>query len=394
MSEYRVDGANGKPLVIPKGRWYMSAKARPERLQRNDLSREARQVYACLELGTMGFSQEVALMRKGDRDVPMTFAFIAERTGLRRQHIHDRYWPELEREGLVAKRAINPELPLQQGNIELISWAEPKAPKQDSVPARGYRIPEWAPPSWSDAESTVGRFLKRFKVESTADFVPARGYIEEVEAAAREYEKAETSLRALLDLSRAPNAYKEERNERNERNIQSPSSSSSLAQEPTTTTEEPEPEPPKPTEPPPPPASEPEPEPEEFHDQLKTLFQEAGKPVPVPSQSRAAAVAVNGDTEEFLAWLGNERKIRKIQHPGALPSLTAEFKEWQSTRPIPPKEPPDLQQTDAVCPKCNGTGFLDGYKWTVLPAAEAHAAAGAGICECPEGDLVRALVAT
>ena len=77
-----IDGADGQTVIIPAGQWYMSPKARPQRLMRNSLSTEGRQVYACLELRlTMGRQELAVKMVKGE-PVPITAADLAEQTGL------------------------------------------------------------------------------------------------------------------------------------------------------------------------------------------------------------------------------------------------------------------------------------------------------------------------
>jgi hypothetical protein len=190
---YPVKGADEQTIVIGEGGWYRNTKDRARRMMLNSLSGKARRVYAALELGTMGYSQELAVTMHKGRQIHLTMAKIGEWTELRRDDVAEAL-DELEQQGLAERRPINPELPLQKGNIAIYSWAVPRSPKERIVHARGYKLPSWFPPSWKP----IAPLVKRLKLNLRPEFVPARVYKKEVEDSAREYKKAEDSLLALL----------------------------------------------------------------------------------------------------------------------------------------------------------------------------------------------------
>jgi hypothetical protein len=189
----RITGADGQPITVEDGEWYVNTKARPRRTMQIWLSTDARRVYDCLELATMGFNQELAVtMSNGDRR-PLTPADIEHQTGLGRQHVR-RGLSELEEQGL-AKREADDGGDLRRGHILIYSWAEPRpAPKPKFVAARGYK-PDWFPPSWEPLMALVKR--RRFKL--LPEFVAARGYIEEGEQVARAYKHAEEVATRFLE---------------------------------------------------------------------------------------------------------------------------------------------------------------------------------------------------
>jgi hypothetical protein len=57
---FKITGADGERIDIPAGEYYFNTKARARRMMLNFLSPEARRVYACMELATMGFQQELS----------------------------------------------------------------------------------------------------------------------------------------------------------------------------------------------------------------------------------------------------------------------------------------------------------------------------------------------
>jgi hypothetical protein len=66
-----IKGAAGEVIVIPPKEFYMSAKAHPRRMMLDSLSTDARRVYACLELATMGYPQELAVTMKDGKLRPL-----------------------------------------------------------------------------------------------------------------------------------------------------------------------------------------------------------------------------------------------------------------------------------------------------------------------------------
>lgn len=197
---YTVQGADGRDLVVPYGEWYRNTKGRIRRMMQNSLSGNARRIYACLELATMGFSQEQAVTMDNGKKRLLLSADIMRQTGLKRQYI-DNGFDELEEAGLAERRCINPDIPLQKGNIAIYSWAVPQAPKVADCHARYDKNPEWMPPSWVDSDSPICRLLKRLRISPSPDFLPPRDYISEVEESAAAYQTAEDCLVAKLRLS-------------------------------------------------------------------------------------------------------------------------------------------------------------------------------------------------
>jgi hypothetical protein len=190
-------------VTLKAGEWYVNPKARPRRLMLNSLSSDARRVYACLELATMGFARQTAVTMENGRCRPLLLRDVARQTGLKPPNV-DRGFDELETEGLAARRPIDATKPLHKGNIALYSWAVPRLPEEPRIViARDNNNPSWLPPSWADPTSVIYKKLKRLKIILSPDFTPPADYIEQVENAAREYEEADDCLSALLRLSGA-----------------------------------------------------------------------------------------------------------------------------------------------------------------------------------------------
>src|ERR1035441_1943820 len=119
----RIKGADGKPVEIKPGEYYMSVKARARRMMLNSLSTDARRVYACLELATMGYRQELAVTMDEGKRRPLTPNDISKKTGLSKQNVR-RALAELERAGL-AKRVADDGKDLRHGHIRIYCWADP-----------------------------------------------------------------------------------------------------------------------------------------------------------------------------------------------------------------------------------------------------------------------------
>lgn len=210
---FKVTGVDGQPVVIPEGEWYISAKARPRRLMKNSLSSEARRIYACLELATIGFRQELAVtMEKGEK-IPLTNAHIQDQTGLSKQHVR-RGLVELEEAGLAERRGING-APLHKGRIEIYSWATPRLVEEKNGSHARLPFPEWFPTSWEP----IRKLITRHRYRLPEDLGAARDYLPAMETAARDYQRAEMVVTELLERVCAPDfpdrIYRKERNERN-----------------------------------------------------------------------------------------------------------------------------------------------------------------------------------
>lgn len=194
---FRIAGADG-PVEIAPGEWYINTKARARRMMQNSLSSDARRVHSCLELATMGYSQEIAVTMENGKKRPLLSADIARQTGLHRREV-DRSLTELEATGLAERRPINPSFPLQKGNVEIYSWAYPREPKAPDCPsAWDNPQPEWMPQSWTDPKSTISRIIKRFRITPSPDFRPTNEYIEEAERLAKNLRESEDCLVAKL----------------------------------------------------------------------------------------------------------------------------------------------------------------------------------------------------
>jgi hypothetical protein len=203
----RIKGADGKPVEIKPGEYYMSAKARPRRLMSISLPANARRVYACLDLATMGFRQEEAVIQERDKKRRnLTPADIARLTGLSDQNVRIGF-AQLEHAGL-AKREADDGNKLRKGHVRILAWAIPRpAETGKTLGARAY-FPDWFPDSWEPFRPLI----HRFKMKLIADEAVARNYFEEGERIARDYQKAEEVVARFLErVCARPALNKEER---------------------------------------------------------------------------------------------------------------------------------------------------------------------------------------
>ncbi|HZT29695.1 MAG TPA: helix-turn-helix domain-containing protein [Bryobacteraceae bacterium] len=166
-------------------------------------------MYACLELATMAFHQELAVTMEGGKQRPLTPADISHQTGLSKQHTR-RALAELEAEGLVERRAADGGR-LRNGQILIYSWAEPrKAGTQKGSRAR-LPFPHWFPEPWEPLKPLI----TRLKLQVSINEVAARDYLQQGAEAARSYQKAEKVAREFLErVCARPPSNKEERTER------------------------------------------------------------------------------------------------------------------------------------------------------------------------------------
>ena len=191
--DYRsFDGAEGE-VRVPNGEWYINTKARGRRMMANSLSSDARRVYACLELATMGWQQELAVIMDDGKTRPLTPGDIAKQTGLSRQHVR-RGIEDLENAGLAERRAPDGGA-LRKGQVLLYSWALPRQPKEEDCSHARLQFPSWFPDSWEP----IRPFITRLRLSLIDDDVAARGYIESVAEAARRYKDAEIGLTRALE---------------------------------------------------------------------------------------------------------------------------------------------------------------------------------------------------
>ena len=209
MSAYKVKAADGTIIEIPDGEYFITVKARTRRLMLNSLTSDARRVYACLELATMGFQQELAVTMANGKQRPLTPGDIAHQTGLSNQHVR-RGLADLEDAGL-AKREADDGKKLRQGHVLIYSWAYPQSTADDQTSSRARLLVDWFPESWE----AFRPLINRFKLKLIPDEAAARGYFAEGERIARSYLEAEqVAVRFLESVCAQPRLNKEERNER------------------------------------------------------------------------------------------------------------------------------------------------------------------------------------
>jgi DNA-binding transcriptional ArsR family regulator len=204
-----VTGADGQPIIIPEKQWYVTPKARPQRMMRNSLSSEARQVYACLELATMGWRQELAVKMDNGKTVPLTASDLIDQTGLSPQNVR-RALIELEEQGLGCRRSTD-DGPLRKGRVEIYSFAVPRPAQKPKYQSRATGILEL-----DDAElKPLQTFLKRWKITPDPEIPIAREGLKSLSDDIAQWEKTGNALRARAESLCAPSRYKEERKERN-----------------------------------------------------------------------------------------------------------------------------------------------------------------------------------
>jgi DNA-binding transcriptional ArsR family regulator len=235
---FRIQGVDG-PIEVPPKHFYFNTKARCREMMKRPISGYARRTYACLELATMGWQQELAVIREADGNIrPMYPRDIVSQTGLSKQNVR-RALVELEENGLAERRDTD-------GRIELYSWATPRPVKKETGSRARLPLPDWFPDSWAPLRATI----KRLKAEVSIDEVVARDYLEEGAAVARLAQETEMVVSAFIKKLRAQppkpcaqtTVYKEERTK--ELQITEEPSSSSPVQDATTTTSPvPEPDP-------------------------------------------------------------------------------------------------------------------------------------------------------
>lgn len=209
---WELTGADGQTITIPEGEWYINTKARPRRMMQNSLSSDARRVYACLELATMGFQQELAVTMTKGVIRPLAPSDICDQTGISKQNVR-RGLAELEREGLAQRRSSDGG-PLQNGKIEILCWAVPRKAETKKGSHARLPFPSWVPDSWKPLIPLLSHSKIRLPTEipgetgADRDYLLARG----AELAA-DYQNLEKVVRELIKGSRADERiYKEETN--------------------------------------------------------------------------------------------------------------------------------------------------------------------------------------
>lgn len=189
---FKIQAGDGTNILVPDGEYYFNTKARGRRMMLNSLSSDARRVYACLELATMGFQQELAVTMDRGEQRPLTPTDVGQQTGLSRQNVR-RGFEELEDAGLALRKASDGGA-LRKGSVLLYSWAVPRTPKKEDCSRARLQLPDWFPESWE----ALKPLISRYKYSFIEDEVAARDYKDEIDAAARAYKDAEmVAVRAL-----------------------------------------------------------------------------------------------------------------------------------------------------------------------------------------------------
>jgi len=227
---YLINGADG-PVEVPRGKYYFNTKARCRRMMENHLSSEARRVYACLELATMSFQQELAVLMTKEGIRPMRPSDIVEQTGLSKQNVR-RALENLEHEGLAERRGAD-NGPLQKGKVELYSWAVPRGSQGKNGSHAQLPIPYWFPQSWEPLRPLINKLRLEISIEEES----VRDYLAEGEEAARVYQEGlAVATRFLERVCARPRINKEEITEITPE-VPSSSSDTPLVEEAATTTE-------------------------------------------------------------------------------------------------------------------------------------------------------------
>jgi len=222
---FLVRGADGNTIEIADSEYYINVKARARRMMLNSLSPESRRVYACLELATMGYQQELAVTMANGKKRPLTRSDIHQQTGLAEAHVR-RALVELEEQGLAERRGVDGG-PLYKGRVEIYCWAEPRTPKIKNGSQRAAPIPAWFPDSWKPLKTLI----TRLKLALPPDLGDARDSLfAEGEEVARGFEEAEKGAKEFINrVCARSKSMAHIRNERNERNSERKGSSSAVS---------------------------------------------------------------------------------------------------------------------------------------------------------------------
>jgi len=208
---FKIHGADGHVIEHPAGRFYFNTKERELRLCLNSLSSNARRVYACVELGTMGYRQEFAVITLNKKKRPMSPAYIAHRCKMPKQRVREAL-VELEQAGLIERRSDDGG-PLRNGHILIYSWAVPRQAGTKKGSGAPLPFPKWFETLLGpEIGPTVKNYINRRKLTVVVNEVAARDYLLEAQAKARSYLDAEKELARFCEkicAPRPPNSYKD-----------------------------------------------------------------------------------------------------------------------------------------------------------------------------------------
>ena len=195
-----INGADGQPIELEPGGYYLNPKARCQRIMREPLSGEANRVHACLELATMGFRQELAVKLERGRQVPLTRGDIQQQTGLKLQNI-SRALSELESRGLAERRNKGDS---RNSKFVIYSWAVPRESKASDRIARDSTDDadgaNQLPPSFKPLLVEAKRLKLKINV---SDIIARDSTFADGEQLARDYEALQDRIARYFGSNRA-----------------------------------------------------------------------------------------------------------------------------------------------------------------------------------------------
>ena len=217
-----IQGIDGL-VNVPAGEFITNPKARIRRMMKNHLSRNARRVHARLDLATMGFHQELAVVMDKGRIRPLTTGDISKDAEMNEGDVR-RALDELDAAGLGERRAVDSGK-LRKGKVEIYSWAFPRPPKEEkSVCAHTEKL-RWIPEDLKPLLAYANRC--RYKLSDDLDEHARTLLLERGPEIARILEEADKAAARLLDevCAKEP-LYKEEKTERTKEKEPPPPASS------------------------------------------------------------------------------------------------------------------------------------------------------------------------
>jgi hypothetical protein len=180
-------------------------------MMKNHLSRNARRVHARLDLATMGFHQELAVVMDKGRIRPLTTSDISKDTELDECDVR-RALDELDAAGLGERRAADSGK-LRKGKVEIYSWAKPRTPKEEKRVCAHTENLRWIPDALKSLLAYANRC--RYKLSDDLDEHARTLLLERGPEVARILEEADKTAARLLDevCAKAP-LYKEDKTDK------------------------------------------------------------------------------------------------------------------------------------------------------------------------------------
>lgn len=191
---YSIRGANGETKQIPDGEWYVNMKARCLHAMRDERACLDARVDAYLELHSMGFRREWAvLMEPGGAIRDVQPIDIAKALDVPPRHVR-RALEALEARGRC-KRAADDDNSLRRGHLRIYCWAEPKAETAE-MRQRAAAFPAWL----TDSYPVFSSFLKRTRRTLLDGNAAARDRISDLEEAEKRLREAINEAARVADL--------------------------------------------------------------------------------------------------------------------------------------------------------------------------------------------------